>query len=106
MLKQIVALVIGSLIITITMVYDQQALQYLIIAHDYLSQLLRDVFSGGQVGNISREMLALLIVPVATGIGLAAVYYLIKRHWFPYFMEVVWVIWLVQVSAIVVTYVG
>lgn len=106
MLKQIVALIILSLVLTVTIVYAHELMQYLITAHDWVAQMLRDVFSGGQVGNISRELIALLVVPVTAGIALAALYYLVKRHWFPYFMEVVWVVWLVQASAIIVTYVG
>lgn len=106
MIKQIVALVIGSLIVTVTMVYDQQALQYLITAHDWIVQLLKDVFSVGQVGDIARELIALLAVPIAIGGVSAAIYYIAKRNWFPYFMEVVWVVWLIQVSALVMTAVG
>lgn len=104
MIKQIAALVIGSLAVTVTMVYDQQAIQYLITAHGWVAQLLEDVFSGGHVGVISRELIALLAVPVCIGVASAALYYVVKRQWFPYFMEVVWIIWLIQVSAIVTTY--
>lgn len=104
MIKQIAALVVGSLAVTVTMVYDQQAIQYLITAHGWVAQMLEEVFSGGHVGNISRELLALLAVPFCVGVAAAAVYYLIKRQWFPYFMEVVWIIWLIQVSAVITTY--
>ena len=106
MLKQMIILVIVSLLITLTFVYDQQAIQYLIWGHDYVSLMLRDVFSGGHVGSTSRELLAMLVIPVVAGVGFAGIYYLVQKRWFPYFMEVVWVIWLVQVSALIVTYAG
>lgn len=106
MIKQIAVLVAGSLAIIVTMVYDQQAIQYLITAHDWVAHLLRNVFSGGQVGNMLRELLALLALPIGVGVVLAICYYLLRRHWFPYFMEVVWIVWLVQVSAIVTAYAG
>lgn len=106
MIKQIVALVIGSLAVIITMVYEQHALQYLITSHNWVAQLLREVFSGGQVGTIARELIAILAIPLCIGIAAALIYYLVKRHWFPYFMEVVWIVWIIQVSALIATYVG
>lgn len=106
MLKQILALIIGSLLITLTFVYDQQAIQYLITSHDWVAMWLRNIFSGGQLGTTARELIALLAVPTGAGFACAAIYYVLRRHWFPYFMEVVWVVWLIQASAIIITYVG
>ena len=69
-----------------------------------ISDILREVFSGGQAGNIARELLALLAIPVAISLIPAIIYWLAKRHWFPWFMEVVWVIWFIQTSALVVLF--
>jgi hypothetical protein len=104
MLKQVIAIVILSILVIIGMSYVQQGLQILLSGHDWLSDVLKDVFSGGQAGNIIRELIALLAIPLVVALIPAIIYWIAKRSWFPYFMELVWVIWLVQTSALVVLY--
>ena len=102
MLKQAIALVVLSIGVIFAMSYAQQAIQLLITAHDWVAQLLTDVFSGGQAGNLARGLLSLLAIPVFLGLLPTLLYWVIRRNWFPYFMEVVWVVWLVQVGALIV----
>lgn len=104
MIKQLIALVAGSAAVVLTMSYDQHVLQFLISAHDWISQGLADVFSGGQAGSLIKGLIALLSVPILIGLVPAIIYWVIKRHWFPYFMEIVWIVWLVQVGALAVMY--
>ena len=104
MIKQIVAIIALSLAIILSMAYAQQAVQQLLNAHEWISQALTDVFSGGQTGNLLRGSIALLSVPVLIGLIPALAYWMIKRHWFPYFMQIVWVVWLVQVGALIAMY--
>lgn len=104
MIKQVIALVALSVGIILSMSYAQQAVQFLLSAHEWISQILTDVFSVGQAGNIARGLIALLSVPVLVGLVPALLYWAIRRHWFPYFMEIVWVIWLIQAGALVVMY--
>lgn len=104
MFKQIVILILLSLTVIMGMSYIQQGLQFILTAHDWISDLLREVFSGGEAGNISRQLLALLAIPMATGLIPAVIYWLAKHRWFPYFMEFVWVTWLVQTAILVMMY--
>lgn len=104
MLKHSIAIIVLSLLIIVGMPYVQQGLQLLLSGHDWLSDFLKNIFSGGQAGNIIRELIALLAIPVVVALIPAVIYWLAKRAWFPYFMELVWVIWLVQTSALVVLY--
>jgi len=104
MLKQIIILLVLSVAIILGMTYAQMGVQWLLDAHDWISQILMDVFSGGQAGNIARELIALLSVPILVGLVPALIYWIIRRHWFPYFMEIVWVVWLIQAGALVITY--
>lgn len=104
MLKQIVALVILSIAITLSMSYMQHGLQFLIDAHDWISSILMDVFSGGQAGNLLRGLITLLSIPIFVGLVPTIGYWIVKRHWFPYFMEIVWVVWLLQAGALMVLY--
>lgn len=104
MIKQVIALVAISIAIILSMSYAQQAVQFLLNAHDWVAQLLTEVFSGGTAGNLARGLIALLSVPVLAAAIPTVAYWVIRRHWFPYFMEIVWVVWLVQAGALVVMY--
>lgn len=104
MIKQVIALVAFSAAIILSMSYAQQGVQWLVIAHDWVSQLLTDVFSGGHTGNLARGLIALLAIPFLAGLIPALVYWMMRRHWFPYFMEIVWVVWLIQAGALIVLY--
>jgi len=104
MIKQIVALLVISIAIILFMSYAQQGVQLLVTAHDWVSHLLTEIFSGGQAGNLARGLIALLSIPILVGLVPALIYWMVKRNWFPYFMQIVWIIWLVQAGALVVMY--
>lgn len=104
MLKQIIALILVSVAVIFSMSYAQHAVQLLLNAHEWIAQLLTDVFSGGNTGNLIRGLIALLSLPILVALVPTLIYWMIKRHWFPYFMQMVWVIWLIQAGALVVMY--
>lgn len=104
MIKQILAIVALSVAIVFSMEYAQQGLQMLVNAHGWVAQVLKEIFSGGQYGNLVRGSLALLSIPVIVGLIPALVYWLMNRHWFPYFMHVVWAAWFIQAGALIVLY--
>src|SRR5579863_4806179 len=104
MLKQIVILIAGSVGIIFSMSYAQQAVQLLLSAHDWISQILANVFSVRQAGNLLRGLIALLSIPVFVALIPTVLYWIIRRHRFPYFMEVVWIIWLIQAGALIMMY--
>lgn len=104
MIKQIVALIALSVAIILSMAYAQQGIQVLVDAHTWVIQILSDVFSGGQAGNLAKGLIALLSIPVLVALIPTITYWLIKRHFFPYFMEIVWVVWLVQAGALIMVY--
>ncbi len=102
MIKHVICIVLLSVGVVMSMAYAQQGLQFLLTAHDWISNVLTEIFSGGQAGNITRELIALLAIPTIVGIVLAIVYWVVKRSWFPYFMHYVWAVWLVQTAALIV----
>ncbi len=104
MIKQIIAITILSLFVLISISYAHQGLQALVSLHGWISQVLTEVFSGGQVGNLIRGMIALISVPMIVGLIPATIYWIAKRHWFPYFMEIVWVVWLLQAGALIMMF--
>lgn len=104
MIKQLIAIILFSIAITVAMPYAQQGLQYMITAHDWISDLLTQVFSGGQAGNIIRNTLSLLAIPVLIAFVPALIYWIVKRSWFPYFAEMIWVVLLIEASALTILY--
>lgn len=101
MFKQIIALVAFSAAIVFSMSYAKQGVQLLLDSHDLISQMLTHLFSQGQAGNIAKGLIALLSVPVLVGLVPTIIYWMVRRHWFPYFMDVVWIVWLIQAGALV-----
>src|SRR3990167_3563505 len=104
MLKHIIAITVISLIIIVSMPYAQQMLQYIVAAHDWISDMLKEVFSVDQAGNIIRQLIALLVIPLVVSLIPAIIYWLARRQKLPCFIELVWVVWLVQTAAIVITF--
>lgn len=104
MLKHVAAIIILSIIVLLAMPQVQHGLNLLLTAHDWIANILKEVFSAGNAGNLSRQLIALLGIPVIVGFIPALSYWLAKRMWLPFFMEVVWVIWLIQTSALVVLF--
>lgn len=102
MLKNIIALLVFTLLAVVGSHYVHPFIMALLSGHDWVSQLLLQVFSGGQAGNIAREFLALLAMPLIIGLIPAFVYWLAKRRLFPYFMHTIWAVWIIQVTAIIV----
>jgi hypothetical protein len=106
MFKQLIALIALSVGIIFAMSYAQVGVQWLLTAHDWITDLLAEVFSGSQAGNIPKNLIALLSIPLIVGLIPAIIYWMVRRHWFPYFMPIVWAVWLVQAGALIMVYKG
>ncbi len=102
MLKQMIAIVVLSILVIVGAPYAQSALEFIVTAHNWVADMLKEVFSGGEIGNLIRQLIALLAIPLAASLIPVIVLWLAKRTWFTYFMEVVWIIWLVQTSAVII----
>jgi hypothetical protein len=105
MLKQIFLIIFASIVIIFFTPFLQHVLHMIVASHDWINNQLKQVFSVGEAGRIIRELLAMLAVPVLVSIFPAAIYWLIKRAWFPWTLEIIWVVWLMQATAIVQRYI-
>ena len=101
MIKHLLLLLILSLLIIVGMPYAQQAMHFLLEGHNWISRELAIVFSKDEVGNIARQFLALLAIPVLVGLFFALIYYVFRRSWLQSFMSIVWIIWLLQAGALI-----
>ena len=104
MFKHLVAIILLAILMVFAMPYAHTALAALLEAHAWITDMLKDVFSGGKTGNLLRDVLASLAIPFAVGLIPALIFWMIKRRWLPCFMTLVWVTWLIQTAALVIEY--
>lgn len=104
MLKNFIVLILLSLGVVFGTKHIHPFLLVLVSAHDWIAQLLLQVFSGGEIGSAVRNLLSLIILPLFIGAIPAIVYWFSKHRQFPYFMHIVWIMWLVQTTAIIMLY--
>lgn len=107
MLKSILSLAVLislSIVIILFMSNTQTVLGWVLSAHAWVADGLTQVFSGGQAGDITRQLLALITIPVILSLIPVLIYWLLKRNMFPYFMQVIWVTWLIQTAALVIQF--
>lgn len=102
MLKHSLAILALSALVVLFMPQAEIAVQALLTAHEWIANLLTNVFSTGEAGNIARGLIALLSVPLLAGLIPALIYWIVRKHWLPCFMEIMWVVWLVQAGALII----
>jgi hypothetical protein len=102
MLKHIIAILVLSALVVLFMPQTEMVVQALLTAHEWVANLLTNVFSSGEAGNIARSLIALLSIPLVAGLVPALVYWIVRKHWLPCFMEIMWVVWLVQAGALAI----
>ncbi len=100
MFKQLITLFIFSIAVIAGMKYAQQLTLSLLHAHEWISQVLTQVFTGQEAGNMIRGFIAILFIPVGVALIPTFLFWVVRRYWFPYFMNIVWIIWLFQAGAI------
>lgn len=101
MIKQGLLLVALCVVLLYVMPYAQVGMDYLLQAHDWIFEALTEVFSAGKSGNLARSLIAEISIPVLVSCVPLILYWILKREWFPYFMEFVWVVWLIQAGALI-----
>jgi len=93
-------LVILSILVILFGDTFSQFLHHLDAAHNYVAKQLSLVFSGTGLGQIIRQILALIIIPIVIGLIPGTLFSMIKRKEMPYQMEVVWFIWIMVAASI------
>lgn len=104
MLKNIIILLIITSIAIVGAQHLRPLILALLAAHDWVTQLLMQVFAGGKTGNMIRQLIALVSMPLLISLIPTFIYWLAKRRLYPYFMHIVWAVWLIQISAIIILY--
>lgn len=104
MIKKLIALLGVSFALIFFFPYAEQLISWLLEAYQRVTTLLSEVFAGGQLGNHAREFIAILVIPAIAGLIPIIFYSLWRRQLFPYFMDVVWFVWLIQAGALLASH--
>lgn len=100
MLIQVIILVVLAIIIALCQHYATMCVHGLLMAHDWISSLFSYVFSGSSVGHIIQECLSFMVLPFVIACIIAIIYAVIKKSFLPCFMLIVWFVWLVMVTGL------
>jgi hypothetical protein len=101
-LKHLLIMIVITLVIVLSMPYCKKALQELIQFYPIILQHLSHVFAGSKIGTAIKEVLAILLLPLAVTAAVSGAYYIIKRTWMPHLINLSWILWIIVISAIVV----
>lgn len=100
MAKQFTILIIASILAVFFLHEIGFVVHGYLKVHDELVKGMGVIFSGDQWGRLILLALALFIIPAIVGLILAGVHWLFKRIPMPFTMEVIWMLWLVLITAL------
>ncbi len=95
MLKQSFIYLVLSLLIILFATYAKIFFVYVNLLYVYLDNMLMPLFGSSFIGEVIRDMLTLVLTPFLLAGIPALIYWLIKRKKMPYFLELIWLLWLV-----------
>ncbi|MDF1645856.1 MAG: hypothetical protein P1U61_02590 [Legionellaceae bacterium] len=95
MLKQSLIYFILSLLVVLFATYAKIFFVYVNLLYVYIDTTLKPLFGTGLMGEALRDMITLILTPFCLAALPALIYWLIKRKIMPYFIELIWVFWLI-----------
>lgn len=101
MLKQVILVILLSVLSIMFKSQLSHALDAVVGFHNLLASKLHIIFSDDEVGLLIQDMIALLLIPLLFGGVVTASFWLFKRSSMPHMMGVFWVLWLVLVVTMI-----
>ncbi len=95
MIKQSSVYLILSVLIVLFSNYIKIFFVYMNLLYAYINTWLQPLFGSGLMGEAFRDMVTLVLIPFALAAIPALIYWVIKRKRMPYFLELIWLFWLV-----------
>lgn len=95
MLKQSAIYFLLSFLVIMFAKYAKLFIVYADLFYTYINTLLEPLFGSGFVGEVFRNLVTLVLVPLALAAVPASIYWLIQRKRMPYFIELSWFLWLI-----------
>lgn len=101
MIKQIILIILLSVVAIFFHHQLSHVLNGLVYAHHYITKALQTIFSEGHTARLIQEIISLLILPFLGGLIVAIIFWMSKRSAMPYAMAVIWILWLVLLVTMV-----
>ncbi len=97
MLKQSLIYLGLSIFIVVFAQYANLVMVYIVTFYTFVMMKLTPIFSGNTYGILIRNILSLVLIPLIIAGVPALIYKAIKKRPMPYFVEIMWALWLVIV---------
>lgn len=97
MLRQSVLYLILSILIVLFAHYVHVIVVYIDLFYTYVNIKLTTIFSNHPWAIITREVLALTLIPILIAAIPALVYRAVKGKQMPYLLHITWLLWLILV---------
>ncbi len=97
MLKQSLFYLAASILIVALDEYAHLLMVYIVTFYTFILVQLTPIFSNSMYGVLIRNVVCLVFIPVIIACIPALIYRAIKGQKMPYFIEIVWVLWLIIV---------
>mgnify|MGYP004001754247 CR=1 FL=1 len=101
MIKQLIYLLIASLIIVLFASFFNHLLTWLQQLHHLLQNTLTQVFANSQLGQTITGLLSLFLVPLVIMLVVSGVYLVFKKKPLPQQDGLLWAVWLVLATTLV-----
>ena len=98
MIKQLLYLIVLSIVIVFFKTQFHHIINFAIYLHEHVTSVLAKVFSSDTTGQLIQAMLALILIPCAVGLVASGIYWAFKRSSLPKTMEIIWVTWLILLT--------
>ena len=98
--KQLSFLLLFTILLVIFSSYAKIVIAYLDSFRYFIEIQLTGLFNPTTFGNLMRNSLALLAVPLLIIIVPAVFYWALERKTLPYMYHVVWIVWLILITNI------
>lgn len=95
MLKQGLIYLGLSLLLIAFATYAKTFIVYVDLLYAYLNNALAPLFGNGFWGLFFRDMCTLVLTPFVLASIPAVIYWLLKRKKMPYFIQLIWLFWLI-----------
>lgn len=97
MLKQSIIYLLLSIVVVLFAQYANLLIIYIDMFYTYINVKLSLIFSSTELGVMFRNVITLVLLPIAIAAIPALIYRAIKGRQMPYFIELTWLLWLVIV---------
>jgi|GEM_PF-2146937 len=95
MLKQVIIVVLLSMLAIVFAHQLNQVLQLVVTFHHLLAQTFESIFAGGKLGRFMRDLFALLIPPLFLAAIIELIARLLRQESTRYAVYGLWILWLI-----------